>query len=144
MRQLPFLDGEFDVVVCADNALPHLLTEVEVRAALTAMRRVLRAGGLLLISTRPYDEILADRPAATPPSVSGAGGGRAVGFQLWKWHPDGERYDLEHFLLAERRQEEGQEEGRDGGWDVRVRRTTYWALRRRSWPGSSPTRASPA
>jgi SAM-dependent methyltransferase len=136
MRQLPFGDGEFDVVVCADNALPHLLTEADVRAALAAMRRVLRDGGLLAISTRPYDEILADRPAATPPGVSGPEGGRAVGFQLWKWHADGERYDLEHFLLREQAQQgqEGQE-GQEGGWDVRVRSATYWALRRRELAG---------
>lgn len=125
MRQLPFRDGEFDVVVCADNALPHLLTEADVRAALVAMRRVLRDGGLLLVSTRPYDEILADRPAATPPSVSRAGGGRAVGFQLWDWHADGERYDLELFVL--------EEHGDD--WAVRVRRATYWALRQRQLAG---------
>ena len=127
MRQLPFKDQEFDVVVCADNSLPHLLTEADVRAALAAMRRVLRNGGLLVISTRPYDEILADRPAATPPGVSGAEGGRSVGFQLWKWHEDGERYDLEHFLLRE--------QGQEGDWDVRVRSATYWALRRRELAG---------
>ncbi|WP_405537141.1 class I SAM-dependent methyltransferase [Streptomyces sp. NBC_00075] len=120
MRQLPFPDGRFDAVVCADNALPHLLTEADVRAALVDMRRVLRDGGVLVVSTRPYDEILAERPAATPPSVSRSGGGRAVGFQLWEWHADGERYDYEVFLL----EEQGDE------WAVRVRRATYWALRR--------------
>lgn len=128
MRQLPFGDGVFDVVVCADNALPHLLTEADVRAAPAGMRRVLRDGGLLVVSTRPYDEIRAARPAATPPSVSGAGGGRAVGFQLWDWHADGERYDYEHFLLEE--QGEGGEE-----WAVRVRRATYWALGQRQLAG---------
>ncbi len=128
MRQLPFGDRVFDVVVCADNALPHLLTEADVRAALAAMRRVLRDGGLLLISTRPYDEIRADRPAATPPSVSRTGGGRAVGFQLWNWHEDGERYDYEHFLLEEQGGG-GQREGEEGDeWAVKVRRATYWAL----------------
>ncbi|WP_256255517.1 hypothetical protein [Streptomyces sp. MUSC 14] len=33
MRQLPFPAGRFGVVVRADNALPHLLTEQDVRAA---------------------------------------------------------------------------------------------------------------
>ncbi|MFI1353464.1 class I SAM-dependent methyltransferase [Streptomyces sp. NPDC020898] len=146
MRRLPFGDGMFDVVVCADNALPHLLTEADVRAALAGMRRALRDGGLLLISTRPYDEIRADRPAATPPGVSHTGGGRAVGFQLWNWHADGERYDLEHFLLEERGgggegegREEGREEGKGDGegdeWSVKVRRATYWALGQRELAG---------
>ncbi|SHI19271.1 class I SAM-dependent methyltransferase [Streptomyces sp. 3214.6] len=122
MRQLPFPDAGFDAVVCADNSLPHLLTERDVRTALAEMRRVLRPGGLLLISTRPYDDLLRDRPAATPPQVhrSPDGTERTVTFQLWHWHEDGERYDLEHFQLLPA----------DGDWRVRVRRTSYWALGR--------------
>jgi SAM-dependent methyltransferase len=120
MRALPFDAGRFDVVVCADNSLPHLLTPAEVRTALAGMRRVLRPGGLLLVSTRPYDELRAARPASTPPQVSGSGADRHITFQLWDWHADGERYDLEMYQLLP--------EG--GGWQVRVRRATYWALTR--------------
>ncbi|MEU3528076.1 class I SAM-dependent methyltransferase [Streptomyces sp. NPDC038707] len=125
MRRLPFPDGRFDTVVCADNSLPHLLTEPEVRAALADMRRVLRPAGLLLVSTRPYDDLLRDRPASTPPQLRrttgpDGRGDRTVTFQLWHWHDDGEHYDLEHFQLLPA----------DGEWRVRVRRTTYWALGR--------------
>ncbi|MGW8760878.1 class I SAM-dependent methyltransferase [Streptomyces sp. NPDC055815] len=124
MRRLPFADGRFDTVVCADNSLPHLLTEQEVNAALVEMRRVLRPGGRALISTRPYDDLRRDRPASTPPQVHSAaeagGGERSVTFQLWHWHEDGEHYDLEHFQLAPA----------GGDWRVQVRRTTYWALGR--------------
>ncbi|MFF0628526.1 class I SAM-dependent methyltransferase [Streptomyces sp. NPDC004296] len=120
MRRLPFPEGRFDVVVSADNSLPHLLRPQDVRTALADMRRVLRSGGLLMVSTRPYDEILKTRPVSTPPQVHQSPHGRSVTFQLWDWHADGEHYDLEHFQLVP-----------DGGdWNVQVRRTTYWALTR--------------
>lgn len=125
MRRLPFPDGGFDAVVCADNSLPHLLTEQDVHAALTEMRRVLRPAGVLVVSTRPYDDLLRDRPVSTPPqvhrdTVRSGDEGRTVTFQLWRWHADGEHYDLEHFQLLP--------EG--GDWCVQVRRVTYWALGR--------------
>lgn len=123
MRRLPFPDGRFDVVVCADNSLPHLLTEQDVHAALAEMRRVLRPDGRLLVSTRPYDDLLRDHPVSTPPQVHRTAdcadhGERTVTFQLWHWHDDGEHYDLEHFQLLPA----------GGDWRVQVRRTTYWAL----------------
>ncbi|MBO1332953.1 class I SAM-dependent methyltransferase [Streptomyces sp. VRA16 Mangrove soil] len=122
MRGLPFAAGAFDAVVCADNSLPHLLTADDVTDALTGMRRVLREGGLLVLSVRDYDEIRRTRPESTPPQVSTApDGGTTITFQLWHWHDDGERYDLRHFQLAP--------DGDD--WRVRERRTTYWALNAR-------------
>jgi SAM-dependent methyltransferase len=120
MRRLPFASGVFDVVVCADNSLPHLLSAPDVTAALGSMRRVLRDGGLLLLTLRDYDEIRRTRPLSTPPQVSSAPDGRVITFQLWHWHEDGERYDLEHFQLIPAGDE----------WTVRRRRTTYWALSR--------------
>ncbi|WP_392674882.1 class I SAM-dependent methyltransferase [Streptomyces sp. LN785] len=122
MRRLPFPGGRFDTVVCADNSLPHLTTEQDVHAALAEMRRVLRPSGLLLVSTRPYDDLLRAHPVSTPPQVHRPtdGGERTVTFQLWHWHDDGEHYDLEHVQLLPA----------GGDWHVQVRRTTYWALGR--------------
>ncbi|MFI6895716.1 class I SAM-dependent methyltransferase [Streptomyces sp. NPDC050256] len=129
MTQLPFRDGSFDVVVCADNSLPHLLTPQAVLAALGEMRRVLRPGGVLLLSTRPYDRLRRERPASTPPQVREGEEGRVVTFQLWHWQPDGERYDLEHFqLLPDAPAESEGEKDSGDAWNVRTRRTSYWAL----------------
>ncbi|MFF1402709.1 class I SAM-dependent methyltransferase [Streptomyces sp. NPDC058294] len=120
MRRLPFPHARFDTVVCADNSLPHLLTAQDAHAALVEMRRVLRPTGLLLLSTRPYDDLLRNRPTSTPPQVHqpADGGERTVTFQLWHWHEDGEHYDVEHFQLLPT----------GGEWRVKVRRTVYWAL----------------
>ncbi|MFJ3670588.1 class I SAM-dependent methyltransferase [Streptomyces sp. NPDC090106] len=118
MRRLPFAASTFDAVVCADNSLPHLLDAADVVTALRDMRRVLRDDGLLLLTLRDYDELRGARPASTPPQVSQTPDGRVITFQLWHWR--GEHYDLEHFQLVPS----------DGGWAVRQRRTTYWALSR--------------
>ncbi|RPF30839.1 class I SAM-dependent methyltransferase [Streptomyces sp. TLI_185] len=120
MRRLPFGPGAFDVVVCADNSLAHLLTARDVAAALREMRRVLTDGGLLLLTLRDYDDLRRTRPASAPPQVSHGTDGRSITFQLWHWHDDGERYDQEYFQLVP----EGD------GWEVRVRRTASWALTR--------------
>ncbi|WP_019885370.1 class I SAM-dependent methyltransferase [Streptomyces purpureus] len=120
MRALPFPDRSFDVVVCADNSLPHLLTAEDVRAAVGEQLRVLRPGGLLLLSTRPYDELLRERPRSTPPGVRTGPGGRAISFQLWHWHDDGEHYELELFQLLPN----------GATWATKVHRATYWALPR--------------
>jgi SAM-dependent methyltransferase len=119
-RGLPFPDGAFDVVVAADNALPHLLTPEDMVAGLAGMRRVLVDGGLLIASTRPYDEIRAAHPGYSPPWRSQTPDGRSIAFQLWDWHDDGARYDLEHFTLVPS----------GDSWTVSVRRATYWAITR--------------
>jgi len=118
MRQLPFESSAFDVVLCADNSLPHLLSAQDLRMALTGMRRVLRDDGLLVITLRAYDEVRQAKPTATPPQVSQTPYGQVITFQLWHWREDGERYDLEHFQLIPAK----------NTWQVRVRRTTHWAL----------------
>ncbi|MFI1399792.1 class I SAM-dependent methyltransferase [Streptomyces sp. NPDC020681] len=127
MRALPFRDASFDVVVCADNSLPHLLTPADVLAALGEMRRVLRPGGLLLLSTRPYDRLRRERPRATPPQVHAGPEGRVITFQLWHWHADGERYDLELFQLRPEGMK-GTKGADEDGWTTQVHRATYWAL----------------
>ncbi|MFJ6016468.1 class I SAM-dependent methyltransferase [Streptomyces sp. NPDC092952] len=118
MRQLPFSDSSFDVVLCADNSLTHLLSGQDLRTALVGMRRVLRDEGLLVITVRAYADPRRTKPTSMPPQVTQTRDGQAITFQLWHWHEDGERYDLEHFQLIPAKDT----------WQVRVRRTTHWAL----------------
>ncbi|MER6303172.1 hypothetical protein ABT247_26930 [Kitasatospora sp. NPDC001539] len=73
-----------------------------------------------MITVRAYDEARQTKPTATPPQVSETRDGQVITFQLWHWHEDGERYDLEHFQLTPA----------GTTWNVRVRRSTYWAVTR--------------
>jgi glycine/sarcosine N-methyltransferase len=54
-------DGEFDAVICMDNALPHFASEEQLLRAASQMRRKLRPGALLMASIRDYDVILFNR-----------------------------------------------------------------------------------
>lgn len=119
MRALPFADAAFDVVLSADNSLAHLLTEDDLRQALSGMRRVIRDGGLLVLTARDYGDARQTRRNATMPQVTDTGAGQAVTFQLWHWRDDG-IYDFEHIQLLPD----------DGTWQVRVRRATSraWSL----------------
>jgi SAM-dependent methyltransferase len=65
------VDGAFEVVVNCDNALPHLADDAEVRAALAAMARKLRPGGLLIVSIRDYDQALAERAQTASALIPG-------------------------------------------------------------------------
>lgn len=72
MRALPFRPSAFDVVLCADNSLPHLLSADDLRTALLGMRRVLHNDGLPVITVRAYDEARRTHPTATsPPARAG-------------------------------------------------------------------------
>lgn len=121
MRRLPWGDARADVVVCADNALPHLLDPGDVVAALQQMSRVLRPGGTAMVSIRDYDRILADPPVSTLPQVFASGGVRVISFQLWAWRGETGIYDLEHFQVHEQA---------DGTRTAERRTTTYRAYRR--------------
>ena len=121
MRSLPLADSCADVVVCADNALPHLLADSDVLSAFAQMRRILRPGGTAIVTTRDYDRILADPPVSTRPQVFTSDGQRVISFQLWTWRENSGIYDLEHFQVHE---------STDGTRTTQRRTATYRAYRR--------------
>jgi glycine/sarcosine N-methyltransferase len=120
MRALPFPDNSFDAVICADNSLPHLVTEIDVVRALCEMERVTRPGGVVLITIRDYEEVRQEQLPGTLPQISKTVAGETITFQVWDWHADHACYDLQHFQLV----------GSESYWKVFSRRTSYWAITR--------------
>lgn len=100
-RGLSAVEGSFDVVICCDNAIPHLLDETDVLIALREMRGKLRPGGLLVITMRDFDAALAEKPPIAPPVVV-AGPPRRVLVRLHDWDADGRPfYTVRYLLLTE-------------------------------------------
>ena len=70
MRDLSSIpQPEFDVVLAADNALPHLLSEQDLDRALQQMAGKLKPGGILMATVRDYDRLIQARPAMQPPVI---------------------------------------------------------------------------
>lgn len=122
MSSLPWADASMDGAVCADNSIPHLLSDDQVTMAFAELNRVLRPGARAVVTTRDYDTILQTRPQSTLPQVMHThGGGRTVSFQLWAWRQTSDIYDVELFQL---------QEGRDHTWVTTRRTVTYRAYTR--------------
>jgi glycine/sarcosine N-methyltransferase len=119
------VDGQFDVVICCDNALPHMLADEDLRLAVQGMHAKVRPGGLLIIGIRDYDALVVERPHATTPLVIERETGRSIVFQVWDWAEDGQRYALSLFVLK----------AHGDAWETRCHTTIYRALRRAELDG---------
>jgi SAM-dependent methyltransferase len=111
----------FDVVMSCDNALPHLLTDEDMKRALRSLHSCLRPGGLLVVSLRDYDSLRQTQPQGLPIQVYGEVGSRHGSGQSWTWSMDAEYVDIELFTLAETAA---------GSWQARSATTRYRALHR--------------
>ena len=133
--------GAFDVVICLDNALSHLLEDSDLLQAAAQMKGRLEPDGLVVISIRDYDLLLAvepERAAVTPglPGVYGAAGadrprgtlprvfddeeGRRIAFQVWDWSEDGKSYTINQFFVRQV----------EGSWRASHHATQFRALLR--------------
>ncbi len=120
-RDLSAVEGPFDVVICCDNAIPHLLDEADVPVALREMRSKLRPGGLLVITMRDFDAALVAKPPIAPPVVL-AGPPRRVLVRLHDWDAEGRPfYAVRYLVLTEH----------DDGWATVEHSMRYRAVTRR-------------
>jgi len=109
--------GSFDVVVSIDNAISHLQDDHDLRRACTGMYLKMRPDGLLLISIRDYDLLLAEKPSCSQPMVFDHGA--RVVFQIWDWADHSNAYTVHQFIL----------QCLEGTWTTRHFSTEYRALR---------------
>jgi glycine/sarcosine N-methyltransferase len=119
MRDLsPLQEADFDAVLVADNALPHLLHRQDRERALCEIVGRLRPGGILLATIRDYDRLIQTRPATQPPSFYGSQSQRRIVHQIWDW--EGDEYDVHLYLSMQTSQQ----------WTVKHYVSRYYALLR--------------
>ncbi|HEX4469577.1 MAG TPA: class I SAM-dependent methyltransferase, partial [Gemmatimonadaceae bacterium] len=93
-------DTEFAAVIACDNAVPHLLSDSEIGAAFSECRRLLRTGGVLLVSVRDYAAIERRTPDHHSYGTRTVDDCTYTAEQIWEW--EGDQYDLT-LRLTERR-----------------------------------------
>ena len=116
------IGGRFDVVLAADNALPHLLSAPDLVAALTEIRGLLGPAGLFVATIRDYDRLGQERPTMTPPQFSDDG---AFTHQVWQWLSE-THYQMHLYVTR----------AAAGEIVVRHQMTEYWALQRSDLDGA--------
>lgn len=95
-------ESDFDVVLAADNALPHLLNEQDLARAVQQIAGKLHPGGLFLASIRDYDQIIVNHPAMPPPTFFQDGAYRRIYHQVWDWTSD-RQYAVHLYITQETR-----------------------------------------
>jgi SAM-dependent methyltransferase len=91
--------GGFDVVLAADNAVPHLLSDAEILSAFESMYACLKPGGGCVITVRDYEREPRGTNIVKPYGARIENGKRWVGLQVWDF--DGDPYDLTLYLIEE-------------------------------------------
>src|SRR5581483_7193841 len=120
MRQLSGLpETGFDAVIAMDNALPHLLSDPDLRQAAAQIRGKLKDGGIVMASIRDYDQLMLERPVVQGPAFFSDGGRRRIVFQLWDWK-DERRYRFHLYITRETA----------AGWETHHDAAEYRCVRR--------------
>lgn len=91
---------QFDIVICMDNALPHMLSESALESAIRSIVHQIAAGGIFVASIRDYDALLMSKPAYSPPYIHKTDKGQRVSFQTWTW--DNDHYKLTQYIIDDR------------------------------------------
>ncbi|MDX2160560.1 MAG: class I SAM-dependent methyltransferase [bacterium] len=80
------VDAPFDAVISKGNALPHLLLDSEIVAALKSFHALLRPGGLLVIGMRDFAPFMESRPRFLPGFIHELEDkSEFITFDVWEW-----------------------------------------------------------
>ena len=90
---------KFDIVICMDNALPHMLSHAALEEAIKSITGQMAAGGIFVASIRDYDALLKEKPPYSPPYIHTTEQGKRVSFQTWAW--EGEHYKLTQYIIED-------------------------------------------
>ncbi|MHB0859109.1 MAG: class I SAM-dependent methyltransferase [Anaerolineae bacterium] len=88
------LPESYDALICLGNSLPHLTTAEGLHAALADMARVLRPGGVLLIQSRNWDKVLAQRERFMAPEAHEMDGRHWVFLRFYDFGADTLRFNM--------------------------------------------------
>ena len=87
----------FDMIICMDNALPHMLSHDALAAAIASITGRMKKDGIFVASIRDYDALLEEKPPYSPPYIHKTPAGQRVVFQTWAWQ--GDRYTLTQYII---------------------------------------------
>ncbi len=106
----------FDAVIACDNAVPHLLTDLEILSAFRECHACTRPGGVFVISVRDYDKEQRSGVQFKPHGVRQVDGVRYIVFQVWEFSDL--IYETSMYVIE------------DSGVSLksRVMRTSYYAI----------------
>jgi len=109
---------QFDVVLSADNSVPHLLSDADILTAFQALYRCCKSGGGCIITVRDYEQEDVDNPSVIPYGLRFQEGIRYLVFQVRE--PQGSLYEVSMYFV--------QDDG-SGTPTTHVMRTTYYAVK---------------
>ena len=89
----------FDIIICMDNALPHMLSESALALAGKSITGQIATGGMFVASIRDYDGLLLTKPTYSPPYIHKTENGQRVSFQTWDW--EGDCYKLVQYIIED-------------------------------------------
>ena len=91
---------QFDLVISCDNAVPHLLSDDDIRQAFEQFYQCTRPGGGSLISVRNYEQEMGTGVEVHPYGVRDDQGARYLVCQVREWH--GSHYDVAMYFVEDR------------------------------------------